>query len=87
MREEYISAIYKQYLGRLEEAKADLNIYLDNPVAIGEHSGIGAEIHKKLEEIDKYHSLIGTLQLLFAAPPEGGSSAPPVPPQAADDSS
>ena len=39
----------------------DLEVYLSNPVGVGEHSDIGEEIRKKVEQVDRYDSIISTL--------------------------
>ena len=66
----YITAIYNQWAGRREQAIADLTIYLENPVAVGEHPNIGEEIKKKIEEVDRYDSLIDTISKHFLPNPQ-----------------
>lgn len=46
MREILIDALVKKYKAEIAENKATLNIYLTNPVGIGEHP-------QHIEEIDK----------------------------------
>jgi hypothetical protein len=58
----YITSIFNQYAGKRDQALADLQIYLGNPVGIGEHADIGEEIKRKIEEVDKYTSLVETIQ-------------------------
>jgi len=70
MRERYIQGIFNQYIGAREQARADLDVYLSNPVAIGEHSDIGEEIKKKIEEVDKYNSLVDTMNVIFVSSPD-----------------
>jgi hypothetical protein len=65
MRELYIQGIFNEYMGRRDQARADLNIYLNNQVAIGEHPNIAEEIKGKIEEIEKYDSLVSQMQKLF----------------------
>ena len=36
------------YIGRMAEAKANLEVYLNNPVGVGEHSDITGEVKKLL---------------------------------------
>ena len=66
-KKKYISAIYNQWAGLREQAVADLAVYLENPVGVGEHSDIGEEIKKKLQEIDRYDSLVSTIEKHFLA--------------------
>lgn len=65
----YITAIYNQWAGKREQAIADLTVYLENPVAIGEHADIGEEIKNKIAEVDKYDSLIDTISKHFLPSP------------------
>tara|TARA_R110002020_G_scaffold32638_2_gene100166 strand:- start:1355 stop:1597 length:243 start_codon:yes stop_codon:yes gene_type:complete len=71
MKDLYIQAIFNQYMGARDQARADLETYLSNAVGVGEHSDLGEEIKKKIQEIDKYSSLVSTMQSLF-----GGEVAP-----------
>jgi len=65
MRDLYIQGIFNEYMGRRDQARADLNVYLHNQVAIGEHPNIAEEIKRKIEEIEKYDSLVSQMQKLF----------------------
>ncbi len=65
MKELYIQGIFNEYLGRRDQARADLEIYMTNQVAIGEHPNIAEEIKGKLEEIEKYDSLVDLMQKIF----------------------
>lgn len=58
----YITSIFNQYAGKRDQALADLQIYLGNPVGVGEHADVGEEIKRKIEEVDKYTSLVETIQ-------------------------
>jgi len=75
MKDLYIQAIFNQYMGARDQARADLETYFSNAVGVGEHSDLGEEIKKKIQEIDKYSSLIATMQSLF-----GGENSPSVTP-------
>ena len=46
MHQQILQALVKKYEAQIAEAKATLDIYLSNPVGIGEHP-------QHLEEIDK----------------------------------
>ena len=51
IKQEILEALKKRYQAQVAEGFATINIYLDNPVAIGEHP-------QHLEEIDKLLSKI-----------------------------
>ena len=66
MKDKHVTGIMNKYIGMRDIALADLSVYLENPVGVGEHSDVGAEIEKKLLEIDSYESLIETMNRYFA---------------------
>ena len=61
LRQGYLQSSYNHYIAERDKHILDLEVYLSNPVAIGEHAHIGEEVRKKIEEIDKYDSIISTL--------------------------
>lgn len=61
LRQGYLQSSYNHYIAERDKHVLDLEVYLSNPVAIGEHSEIGEEIRKKIEKIDKYDSIVSTL--------------------------
>ena len=61
LRKGYLQSSYNYYIAERDKHVLDLEVYLSNPVAIGEHSDIAEEIRKKLELIDKYDSIVSTL--------------------------
>ena len=61
LRQGYLQSSYNYYIAERDKHVLDLEVYLSNPVAIGEHPNIGEEIRKKIEEVDKYDSIISTL--------------------------
>ena len=61
LRKGYLQSTYNYYIAERDKHVLDLEVYLSNPVAIGEHSDIGEEIRKKIELVDKYDSIISTL--------------------------
>ena len=75
----YITSIYNQLVGKREELIADLEIYLNNPVGVGEHPHIGQVIKEKIEQIDKHDSMANTLRSHFfedSSEPTTQSEAP-----------
>ena len=47
----YIEAIKNKLIGHRDIELSDLEVYLTNRVAIGEHPHIGEEIEKKLDNV------------------------------------
>jgi len=62
---DYLEAILLKLSGQRDIEKADLMVYLSNPVAIGEHPNIGEEIENKVSKIDELESKIDTIQKLL----------------------
>ena len=61
----YIEAIKQKLQGQRDIELSDLEVYLTNRVAIGEHPDIGVEIERKLELIDSLDSRIETIDKYF----------------------
>ncbi len=55
MREMFLDALYDKYTAQISDAKAKAIVYLDNPVAIGEHPQF-------IEELDKLINVISTAE-------------------------
>ena len=51
IRDKLIRALRKKYEAEVDVAKATIQVYLDKPVGIGEHSQFADEIDKQLEAI------------------------------------
>tara|TARA_R100000008_G_scaffold84553_1_gene72256 strand:- start:89 stop:340 length:252 start_codon:yes stop_codon:yes gene_type:complete len=61
LRQGYLQSTYNHYIAERDKHLLDLEVYLSNPVGVGEHSDIGEEIRKKVEQVDRYDSIISTL--------------------------
>ena len=62
----YIQAIKQKLTGQRDIELSDLEVYLTNRVAIGEHPNIGEEIENKLKSIDNLDSTIETIDKYFS---------------------
>ena len=51
MRESFVEALKRKYEAEIASAKATAEVYLESPVAIGEHPQFVEEIDKQLEII------------------------------------
>lgn len=58
-------AAIRHYEAEEAEAKAILSVYFSNPVAIGEHPDLLAEIKKYAEKLDAAQGIIETLKKNF----------------------
>jgi hypothetical protein len=56
-----VDGIKKELEGKREQALADLRVYLQSPVGVGEHSGICAEIKRMLAAVGECDSVIDTI--------------------------
>lgn len=71
MKDKYITGILNKYVGLRDIAIADLSVYIDNPVGVGEHSDIGEEIEKKLKAINDANDMIDTVTKYFSTSTDG----------------
>lgn len=70
MKDKHITGLITKYTGLRDIAIADLSIYLDNAVGVGEHSNIGEEIENKIKVINDCDDMIETIQRYFGKPVE-----------------
>lgn len=64
-RELLINAVKKHAEGHIAKHTANVEIYLNQSVGIGEHSDIIEAIEQELDEIAKYHDQIEVLEKYF----------------------
>ena len=68
MREQLIRAVLAHATGEVEQPKANVNVYLEHPAGIGEHSDITEAIGVELDKIARYHDQIEVINKYFRAP-------------------
>ena len=56
-----LNSVELSYIGKMAEAKANLEVYLDNPVGVGEHSDITGEIKRLLLNIAESKDVLNTI--------------------------
>ena len=65
MREQIIKALLAHAQGDIAKHRANVEVYLTNPVGIGEHSNIMEAIEEELNMIAKYQDQIDAIQKYF----------------------
>ena len=65
MREQLIKAVLAHATGEIEKHKANVNVYLEHPAGIGEHSDITEAIQVELNKIAVYHDQIQVVKEYF----------------------
>ena len=65
MREQLIKALLAHAQGDIAKHKANIEVYLANPVGIGEHSNIVEAIEGELDMIAKYQDQIHIINKYF----------------------
>ena len=65
MRDQLIKALLAHAQGDIAKHKANVEIYLTNPVGIGEHSNVMEAIEEELNMIAKYQDQIDIIQKYF----------------------
>ena len=65
MRDQLIKALLVHAQGDIAKHKANVEIYLENPVGIGEHSNIVEAIEEELNMIAKYEDQVQVIQKYF----------------------
>jgi hypothetical protein len=64
-REVIIKALVDHAIGHIAKHRLNVEVYLNNPVGVGEHSDIMEAIEKELEEMAKYQDIISMLNAFF----------------------
>ena len=65
MKEKLVRAMLAHAHGEVEKHKANVEVYLTNPVGIGEHSDITEAIGIELDKIARYHDQIEVIERYF----------------------
>ena len=64
-KEQLIQGVYNEYMGKRDQAIAELQVYLDNPVGVGEHGDLSDIVKQKLEQISSLNGTSQTMRDLF----------------------
>ena len=64
-REVMIEALIDHAKGHIAKHRMNVEVYLTNPVGVGEHPDIMEAIEKELEEVAKYNDIIEMLHEYF----------------------
>jgi len=65
MRKEMINALKSHAVAHIEKHRMNVEVYLNNPVGVGEHSDIMDTIEKELNAIAEYHDQLEVLNTYF----------------------
>lgn len=65
LRKEMLKASYNHAKAHVAKHKMNIEIYLENPVGVGEHSDVMDAIEKELEEMAKYEDHMDILDKYF----------------------
>ena len=68
MREQLLRAMLAHAQGEIEKHKANVNVYLEHPAGIGEHSDITEAIGVELYKISRYHDQVEVINKYFRGP-------------------
>ena len=71
MREKMISALLAHAQGDIQKHKMNVEVYLSNPVGIGEHSNVMEAIEEELNMIAKYEDQITVIKKHFLVKDQG----------------
>ena len=62
MREQLLRAVLAHAQGEIAKHKANVQVYLEHPAGIGEHSDITEAIQQELDKIATWHDQIEVIQ-------------------------
>tara|TARA_Y100001937_G_scaffold22691_1_gene32468 strand:+ start:151 stop:363 length:213 start_codon:yes stop_codon:yes gene_type:complete len=65
LRDQMINALIAHARGDIEKYRANIEVYLNNPAGIGEHSDVMEAVEQELDKIARYHDQIEVLNKYF----------------------
>lgn len=65
MRQEMINALKNHAVAHIDKHRMNVEVYLNHPVGVGEHSDIMDTIEKELNAIAEYHDQLEVLNTYF----------------------
>ena len=65
MRDQLLKALLAHAQGDIQKHVANVEVYLQNPAGIGEHSNIVEAIEQELDIIAKYHDQLEVINKYF----------------------
>jgi|TARA_B100000029_G_scaffold383438_1_gene378866 hypothetical protein len=65
MREQLLKALLAHATGEIEMHKANVEVYLTNPVGIGEHPDVTEAIQQELDKIARWHDQVEVIKNYF----------------------
>ncbi len=57
-----VDALEKKYEAQMAQAEANIKVYMENPVGVGEHPNIVQEVEKLLKEIKDAKEMLDELK-------------------------
>ena len=61
-KEVIVDALEKKYEAQIAQAEANVKVYMENPVGVGEHPNIVQEVEKLLKEIKDAKEMLDELK-------------------------
>ena len=61
-KEVIVDALEKKYEAQMAQAEANIKVYMENPVGVGEHPNIVQEVEKLLKEIKDAKEMLDELK-------------------------
>ena len=65
MRDQLLNAVMSHAKGEIAKHQANVEVYLEHPMGIGEHSDITEAIQVELDKIARYHDQIEVVNKYF----------------------
>ena len=65
MKQQLIEGLIAKYNGEIGEAKANIQVYMTNPVGIGDHSNLVAAVDSEMERLANFTDRLRTLNTLI----------------------
>lgn len=63
-----VTGIRQEYIGKRLQVLAEIQVYLNQPVGIGEHPNIVTEVKNKFKELKDVEDMIAVVEKHFSSP-------------------
>lgn len=66
-----VNGVFQEYIGRQLQLQGELEVYLNQPVGVGDHTTLSNSVKELILELSTIDEQIATIQRYFSVQPEG----------------
>lgn len=66
-----VNGVFQEYVGRQLQLQGELEVYLNQPVGVGDHTNLSNSVKELIAELSAIDEQIATIERYFRVQPEG----------------